>query len=207
MESGKLFTYAWYLALFTIFYNILEGLVSVYFGVEDESLSLFGFGADSFIEVLSGAGIAHMVLRIRKNPDSNRDKFENRALRLTGISFYILTAGLVISSVYNIWTGHKPVTTIWGIIVSLLSIIIMLLLVYGKRKIGTMLDSKAIIADAECTKVCIYMSVILLTASTVYEIFKIPYIDSIGTLGLAYYSFKEGRECFGKITGNRYCNC
>jgi divalent metal cation (Fe/Co/Zn/Cd) transporter len=207
MESGKLFTYAWYLALFTIFYNILEGLVSVYFGVEDESLSLFGFGADSFIEVLSGAGIAHMVLRIRKNPDSNRDKFENRALKLTGISFYILSAGLVISSVYNIWTGHKPVTTIWGIIVSVLSILIMLLLVYGKRKIGTMLNSKAIIADAECTRVCIYMSVILLIASTVYEIFKIPYIDSIGTLGLAYYSFKEGRECFEKIAGNRYCTC
>ena len=207
MDTFKLYKYAFYLALFTIFYNILEGLISVFFGITDESFTLLGFGLDSFIEVMSGIGIAHMVIRVRNNPDSDRDRFEHTALRITGISFYILTAGLVISSVYNIVKGHKPVTTIWGIVISLLSITIMLLLVYGKRKVGLRLNSAAIIADAECTKVCIYMSVILLIASVAYELLKIPYIDSLGALGLAYYSFKEGRECFEKIKTGSHCSC
>ena len=104
--------------MFTIFYNVAEGLISTYLGFEDESLALFGFGTDSFIEVISGLGIAHMVLRIQKNPDSNRDNFERTALRVTGFAFYLLVVGLVVSSVYNIWTGHKPLTTFWGVIIS-----------------------------------------------------------------------------------------
>jgi divalent metal cation (Fe/Co/Zn/Cd) transporter len=207
MDIPRLYKYALYLALFTIFYNILEGLISVFFGITDESFALLGFGLDSFIEVLSGIGIAHMVIRIRNYPDVARDSFERTALKITGISFYILTAGLVLSSSFNILTGHKPVTTIWGIIISLLSITIMLLLVHGKRRIGTKLNSRAIIADAECTKVCIYMSIILLIASVSYELFKIPYIDSLGALGLAYYSFREGRECFEKVRTGNHCSC
>ena len=45
------------LAVFTIVFNIAEGLVSTYFGYEDGSLALFGFGADSFIEVVSGLAL------------------------------------------------------------------------------------------------------------------------------------------------------
>ena len=167
MDPVRLYRYALLLALFTIFYNVLEGLISVFFGITDESFALLGFGLDSFVEVLSGIGIAHMILRSKINPEINRDEFERTALKITGVSFYLLTAGLVFTGVYNILTGHKPVTTVWGIAVSLLSIGVMLLLVYGKRKAGTRLNSKAILADAECTKVCIYMSVILLIASLV----------------------------------------
>ena len=65
---ARYFSYALYLGLFTVFYNLLEGVVSIYFGVSDETITLFGFGVDSFIEVLSGIGIVAMVLRIRHNP-------------------------------------------------------------------------------------------------------------------------------------------
>jgi divalent metal cation (Fe/Co/Zn/Cd) transporter len=94
-----------------------------------------------------------------------------------------------------------------ALVVSLVSIAVMLLLVYGKKKVGRQLNSAAIIADAECTKVCIYMSVILLVSSVAYELFRIPYIDALGTLGLAYYSFREGRECFEKARTGNYCSC
>ena len=65
--NQKLYAQATALALFTIFYNILEGVVSVWFGVADETLSLFGFGLDSFIEVISAVGIWHLVKRINSN--------------------------------------------------------------------------------------------------------------------------------------------
>jgi divalent metal cation (Fe/Co/Zn/Cd) transporter len=206
-DTKRLYRFVFGLAVFTILYNILEGLVSVYLGYEDASLALFGFGADSFIEVISGLGIAHMVLRIQRNEHSNRDRFERTALKITGISFYILVAGLVVSSVYNIITGHKPQTTFWGVIISLISIAVMWALIVAKTRTGKKLNSKAVLADAECTRVCIYMSVILLISSGIYELTGFGYADSIGTLGLAYFAFTEGKECFEKAKSNKLCGC
>lgn len=205
--TGHFYKIAFVLAAFTIGYNILEGLVSVYLGYEDASLALFGFGADSFIEVISGLGIAHMVLRIQQQPHSNRDRFERTALKITGFSFYILVAGLVITSVYNIVTGHKPETTFWGIVISLISIAVMWALITAKTRTGKKLNSDAILADAECTRVCIYMSVILLISSGIYELTGFAYADSIGTLGLSYFAFTEGKECFEKAKSNKLCGC
>ncbi len=204
-ENKKLYIIAFGLAVFTIIYNIAEGLFSTYLGYEDESLVLFGFGSDSFIEVISGFGIAHMILRIQNNPNSKRDEFERTALRITGGAFYILVFGLVITSIYNIWTGHKPLTTFWGVVISIISILIMWILVVWKRKVGNQLNSAPILADANCTMVCVYMSIILLASSGIYEIFGIPFIDSIGTLGLSYFAFKEGKECFEKAKSDKHC--
>lgn len=206
-QIQKLYRLAFGLSLFTIFYNIAEGILATYLGYEDESLALFGFGIDSFIEVISGLGIAHMVLRIEKSPGSERDHFERQALRITGISFFILVFGLLLSAFYTIYTQHKPLTTFWGILISLLSIIIMWILITAKMHVGKSLHSPAIIADAQCTKVCIYMSVILLISSGIYYLTNFPYADSIGSLGLAYFSFKEGRECFEKVKNNVHCDC
>jgi divalent metal cation (Fe/Co/Zn/Cd) transporter len=206
-DTKRLYKIALGLAVFTIIYNIIEGVISTYLGFEDESLALFGFGSDSFIEVISGFGIVHMILRIQNNPNSKRNDFERTALRITGTAFYILVFGLVTTSIYNIWTGHKPLTTFWGVVISIISILIMWILVFWKRKVGNKLNSSPILADANCTMVCVYMSIILLISSGIYELFGISYIDSIGTLGLSYFAFKEGQECFEKAKSDKNCCC
>lgn len=206
-DYTTLYKTAFGLAIFTIVYNVAEGVLSTYLGFEDESLALFGFGTDSFIEVISGLGIVHMITRIQRNPNSERDRFERTALRITGVAFYLLVAGLVTTSFYNIYTGHQPETTFWGVIIALVSILVMWGLVAWKRKVGKALNSDPILADANCTLVCVYMSVILLVSSGMYELFAIPYIDSIGTLGLAWFAFSEGRECFEKARSNKHCTC
>ncbi len=203
---NKYWQYALWLALFTIGYNLVEGLVSITFGVQDEALTLFGFGVDSFIEVLSGLGILAMVLRIRRHPDTPRSQFERTALRITGTAFYLLAIGLAITAVYNIVTGHKPTTTLPGLIIALISIAIMWALVMSKRKVGHALNSAPILADANCTLVCIYMSLVLLAASLVYQLTGFGFVDSLGALGLIYFSIREGRESFEKAAGLE-CDC
>lgn len=198
ITENKYWQYALWLALFTIFYNFAEGLISTYFGAQDETLTLFGFGVDSFIEVASGIGILAMIFRIRQNPNTSRSQFEQTALRITGTAFYLLAAGLGISGVYNLFTVHKPVTTLPGLIISLISITVMWALVLGKRKVGRALNSAPILADANCTMVCIYMSVILLVSSLVYQFTGFGLIDSLGALGLIYFSINEGKEAFEK---------
>ena len=200
-DQKRFYQYALWLAFFTIFYNTIEGLVSVYFGAQDETLTLFGFGIDSFIEVISGVGIMAMVLRIRQNPDTPRGQFERTALRITGTSFYLLAVGLAVTAIYNLFTAHKPTTTLPGLIISLISIAIMWALVTGKRKVGHTLNSSPILADANCTMVCIYMSVVLLASSLVYQFTGFGFVDSLGAIGLIYFSVNEGRESFEKAAG------
>jgi divalent metal cation (Fe/Co/Zn/Cd) transporter len=204
--TRKYWQYALWLAIITIFYNILEGLVSIYFGASDETLTLFGFGVDSFIEVLSGAGILAMVLRIRQNPDTSRSQFEQTALRITSAAFYILAVGLGVTAIYNLFTVHKPETTLPGLIISLISIATMWALVSAKRRVGRALDSAPILADANCTMVCIYMSLVLLASSLIYELTGFGLVDSLGAFGLIYFSVNEGREAFEKAAGME-CSC
>jgi len=90
------------LALMTIFYNLIEGIVSVFFGYEDGTVALFGFGIDSFVEVISGFGIWHMIRRMRRNGSENHDVFEKTALKVTGTAFYILTVGLVVTAAISL---------------------------------------------------------------------------------------------------------
>jgi len=195
------------LALITIFYNIIEGVVSVFFGYEDGTVALFGFGADSFVEVISGIGIWHMVRRMKQHGAENHDEFEKTALKVTGTAFYILTAGLVATALITLYTGHKPETTLWGIIVSSISILSMWLLIHYKMKIGRQFNSQALIADANCTKACMYLSVALLVASIGYELTGIGLLDSLGAIVIAALSFREGREAFEKAKGNLMCSC
>ena len=68
----------------------------------------------------------------------------------------------------------------------------------AKLNVGRRLNSDAIIADANCTQTCFYLSIILLASSGLYEIFHIGYIDIAGSLGIAYFAFTEGREAFEK---------
>jgi len=174
--------------------------------VQDETLSLLGFGIDSFVEVISGIGILHMLIRIR-NKGEERDEFEKTALKITGTAFYILVAGLLATAVFNIYINHKPETTFWGIVISLISIITMSALIFFKMKVGKSLNSRALVADANCTKTCLYLSVILLAASIGYELTGIGGIDSAGALFIAYFSYKEGKEAFEKARTGKDCEC
>ena len=195
------------LALITIFYNLIEGGVSVLFGLEDETIALFGFGLDSFVEVISGIGIWHMIRRMKKHDVSEHDRFEKRALRITGGAFYLLAAGLAITSAATLYRGTKPETTRWGVVVSVVSILSMWLLIHYKIRIGKKYNSEALLADAQCTKACMYLSVVLLISSIGYELTGVGMLDSLGAVGIAFLSFREGREAFEKAKGNLTCSC
>lgn len=207
-KTKRLLHLALILSIITIGYNVIEGIVSVFYGISDDTLALLGFGLDSFVEVISGIGILHMVLRMRRAEVNQRDRFEKTALRITGTSFFLLAFGLFLSSVINVVKNHQPETTLVGIIVSLISIMTMYFLMESKLKVGKSLNSDAIIADANCTRTCFYLSIILLFSSFSYELLKIGYFDVIGSMGIAIFAFKEGKESFEKSNSEKLnCSC
>jgi Cation efflux family len=206
LRLQALYRTATLLALITIFYNIAEGMISVWFGAEDETIALFGFGLDSFVEVISGIGIWHMVRRLGHGDNPDTDPFERRALRITGSAFYLLAATLVATALISIMQGHHPANTRWGIIVAVISIVTMWALIRFKVKVGKALNSPAILADAACTRTCLQLSVVLLAASVGYALTGIGWLDAIGSLFIAILSVREGREAFQKARGIA-CSC
>jgi len=194
------------LAVLTIGYNLVEGLVSMVLGGADETLALFGFGVDSFIEVISAVGIWHMIRRIRGNHGEKLDAFEQRALRITAGSFYVLAAGLFLMAALNLVQQHRPETTVWGVVVALVSMSFMWLLIHHKTRVGAALNSPAILADAACSKTCLYLSLVLLVASAGYELTGISGFDAMGALLIGCFAWREGREAFGKARGLS-CSC
>lgn len=206
IDRPRLYRQALVLAYITIIYNLVEGLVSVGFGLEDETLALFGFGLDSFVEVISGIGIWHLTRRLAGNADELPDPFERRALRITGTAFYLLAAGLAVTGAINLLRGHAPVTTFWGIVISTISIFTMWALIRFKMNVGRALDSQAIVADAHCTMTCMYLSIALLIASAGYELTGIGGLDAIGAFVIAWFAYGEAREAFEKARGLA-CGC
>ncbi len=198
---------AFLLSLFTILANLVEGVFSTILGQQDGTLALFGFGLDSFIEVISAVGISTMILRIARESDSPRSKFEVTALKVTGVSFYLLTAGLVLTALLNLMNNAKPETAVSGLIISLISLSVMVFLYRAKLRVGRKLNSDPIIADANCTKACIYMSLVLLGSSLIYTLTGLAFIDTLGAIGIAWFSFGEGREAFEKASGRETCAC
>ncbi len=206
LKLQELYRTASLLALITIGYNLLEGGVSVFMGAADETLSLFGFGLDSFVEVISGLGIWHMLQRQQRGEEAKRDEFERRALQITGGAFFLLAAGLLVTAVLSLWTSHRPLTTVWGIAVAVVSILSMWLLMQQKMKVGRALNSPAILADAACTRTCLQLSVALLAASIGYELTGLGWLDAVGSLVIALLSYREGNEALQKSRGLA-CGC
>jgi divalent metal cation (Fe/Co/Zn/Cd) transporter len=129
------------------------------------------------------------------------------ALRITGTAFWLLSLSLIVTAGYSAYTSHKPETTIWGIVISLISIASMSVLMGLKMKTGRRLGSEAIIADARCTLICIYMSLVLLGSSLLFELTGLGWFDILGSAGLAWFSFSEGKECFEKARKDHHCSC
>ncbi|HXH30835.1 MAG TPA: cation transporter [Bacteriovoracaceae bacterium] len=189
---SNLVSRARFLSIFTIFYNLIEGFASIYFGIEDESISLLGFGLDSFVEVAS-AVIVLMKLK-NQNPDLNLSH-ERRATFLIGLLFILLGFSVVGTAGYALYTGSHPETTKAGIVISVLSLSFMFFLWRSKAEIGIKMNSSTVMADAKCSLACIKLSVILFVGSLVYWLWPILWwVDSSVALVLGFLIFREGYE-------------
>lgn len=180
------------LEYFTIAWNALEGLVAVVAGAIAGSISLVGFGIDSFIEVTSGS-----VLLWRMSVDAEvhrRELNERNALRIVGVCFLLLAAYIAYESVSDLWSRSAPEHSIPGIVLACLSLVVMPLLSRAKRKVGNALGSAAMHADAKQTEFCTYLSAILLAGLLLNTFLGLWWADPVAALIMVPIIAKEGIE-------------
>lgn len=191
--SPKLLKGAVFLAWATIFYNLIEGFVSVGFGVAEESVALFGFGLDSFIEVGSALLVLWRFSAEAKGGITRIDR-EMFASRSIGRLFVLLAVIIALTGVHQLTHFSHPETTLPGTIIALLSIMTMIYLWKAKRRLAEQLNSPSLKNDAACTMACIKLSVVLLVGSFIYLIApQLWWVDAMGALILSYFTLQEGR--------------
>jgi len=180
------------LEYFTIAWNTVEGIVAVVAAVMAGSISLMGFGIDSFIEVLSGS-----VLLWRMSVDANveqRHRNEKRALRIIGVCFLALAVYIAYESATDLVRHRAPGPSLSGIILACASLVVMPLLSRAKHKVAAHLGSPAMHADAQQTQFCTYHRQSCSAALVMNTVFGLWWTDPVAGLIMVPIIANEGIE-------------
>ena len=182
----------------TVGWNLVEGAIAISAALAAGSVALLGFGIDSFVESVSGSVL---VWRLRAEAGGGRDKatierFELRAERLVGFSFFALAAYIVFDALTTLLSQERPDASPVGIALTAVSIGVMLWLARAKRRTAAELGSRALAADAEQTQACWYLSVVVLTGIGLNALFGWWWADPAAALGVSVILVREGREAW-----------
>ncbi len=188
------------LEYFTIAWNSLEGIVAIAAGLIAGSISLVGFGVDSFIEVTSGAAL---LWRMSVDAEEcKRERAEQMTLRIVGACFLALAVYVGYEALRNLIEKRVPEHSLPGIMLACVSLIVMPLLSRAKRRVAANLDSPAMVADAKQTEFCAYLSAILLGGLLLNAISNVWWADPVAALIMVPIIGKEG---VGGLRGNTCC--
>ena len=179
------------LEYFTLGWNITEALVAVGAGLVAGSIALVGFGVDSLIESLSGG-----ILLWRLQAHYADERREQLALRLVGVSFFLLAAYVAFEAAKSLLQHEPPHVSVVGIVLSVVSLIVMPLLARAKRRVATRLQSRALEADSRQTSLCAYLSAILLGGLVLNAFFGWWWADPVAALIMVPIIAREGVEAF-----------
>lgn len=201
LDRGALVRRGKRLEYFTIGWNSLEGIVAVVAGTIAGSISLVGFGVDSFVEMASGAAL---LWRMSADAEEcKRQRVEAATLRIVGVCFVVLAAYVAVEASSDLARRIAPEHSIPGIVLACASLIAMPLLSRAKRKVGTALASAAMNADAKQTEFCTYLSIILLAGLLLNAVWRLWWADPIAALVMVPIIAKEGVE---GLRGHACCN-
>ena len=179
----------------TVGYNALEGIVAIAAGLAAGSVALTGFGIDSVIEVTSGA-LLWWRLRAELGSPALGPTVERRAAR--GAGFLLLALG-----VYILWdssrlllTRNRPESSLVGIALTALSLIVMPLLARAKFDVAAKLGSRALRADAHETIVCAWLSATTLVGLGLNALLGWWWADPLAALAMLPLIVREGVEAW-----------
>lgn len=179
----------------TLIYNVIEGVVAVWFGAKADSTSLVTFGLDSGIECAAAAVLLWRVtVELRGADEERAEAAERRAMRLVGMTFIALAAYVALESGIALWQRTAPDTTPVGIVLTALSLLVMPVLSWLKLVNARRLESKALVSEAKETIACTWLSAITLMGLGLNALFGWWWADPVAALLMIPWLVREGVE-------------
>jgi divalent metal cation (Fe/Co/Zn/Cd) transporter len=195
-----------HLSLFTVLWNVCEGVLAVAAGMMAGSVALLGFGMDSFIETISGVVVSwRFAVEMGERSRSRAEKAELRASRLAGVLLLALAAYLVFDAARRLFgAGKEPAPSFLGIGLTIVSLIVMPVLAKAKLRVAGGLQSRALRADAYETITCSWLSATTLGGLILNAFLGWWWADPVAALALLPLIVREGLE---GLRGETECSC
>ncbi len=195
---------ALFLSYFTVGYNFLEGLVSIFAGVLAGSIALVGFGLDSFIESLSGGVMIWRFSKHGKVSEEEEAKIEAKATKLVALAFFVLGAYVLYESCEKLYLREIPEPSMLGIIIAIVSLVVMPILFYLKYKTGKAIGSRSLLGDSKQTLACVFLSVSLLVGLGLNYLYGLWWADPLVGVIIVVFLVWEG---YSTLKEARLCSC
>ena len=195
---SQLVQYALRLEVFTIGWNVVEGIVAVLAATVAGSVALLGFGIDSFVESASGA-VPDLALPAEKaggRSQANIQALDERAHKLVAFALFALAVYVAIDACSTLWNRERPDSSPLGIAVTALSLGVMWWLAREKRRAALALGSRALEADSFQTTACWWLSLIVLAGVGLNALFGWWWADPFAALGMIWFLVREGRQAW-----------
>ncbi len=186
------------LAWATIAWNVIEAVVAITAGAAASSIALVGFGLDSTVEVLSAVVILWQLQGLAEDR-------ERRALRLIAVSFFGLAVYVAVQAIVDLSSRAQPESAPVGIGLAIASLVVMPILAGAKRRTGRAMGSSTVVADSNQTKLCAYLSAILLGGLLLNASVGWWWADPLAALAIAVLAVNEGREAWRGETCDDCC--
>ena len=133
-------------------------------------------------------------LRIEQVDPARAEHAEQRALTLIGYAFLGLAVLVGVESIRALVTGARPDTSVIGIVLTAVSLIVMPVLARAKRQVGVELGTRSITTDSQQTMACVYLSAIVLVGLSLNALFGWWWADPVAALAVVAFLVNEGRE-------------
>jgi divalent metal cation (Fe/Co/Zn/Cd) transporter len=180
---------------FTIGWMLIEAGVAVAAGIIAGSLALTSFGFDSVIELVS-ATLVLGRLRAELRGGQANERAERRVLRIIAVTFFVLAAYVLAGSVIDLATRAHPERSPVGIGLTVSSLLVMPLLGWRKRRVGSALRNPLVLADAAETILCATLAATTLAGLVLLAAFGWWQADPVAALAVAWFAVREGREAW-----------
>lgn len=138
-----------------------------------------------------------MIWRFWKEREEQEGETEKKALRLIGVTFFLLAAFIVVQSIATL-LGYfsQPQESVVGIFITISSAILMTVLFLYKNRIAKQIGSRALRAEARQSLVCDLQDLVILVGLGLNSLFSWWWADPIMALALVPFLIREGLESF-----------
>jgi cation diffusion facilitator family transporter len=181
----------------TVGWNVIEGVIAVGAGARAGSIALLAFGIDSFVECASGCVLIWRLSAEQRTDSPERiEQLEHSARRMVGLSLFLLAAYVTFDAAKALIMGERPDSSLVGIVLSAVSIVVMFWLAAAKKRAAATLRSSALRADAAQTMACWQLSLATLGGLGLSWAFGFWWADPMAALAIAILIVREGREAW-----------
>ena len=178
-----------YLEYLTLGWNVVGSLIVIRAAYVTGSIALAGFGLDSLIEIFASVVVVWQLLGVGRTR-------ERPALRLIGVAFFALALYVGAQSLQAFLAQAQPASSPLGIVWLASTVVVMLLLAWGKHRTGQQLGNAVLLTEARVTLVDAYLAAVVLAGIVTNARFGWWWTDPLAGLVIVYYGIREGFHAY-----------